>query len=169
MNNKKAVWNVSIFTGILYFILSLAVLMYLKIANSLLYASLAGVLFTLLMVPAMSIALKRTSKKYSGLEKSIADKILLKANGNIESWKPVRNGNMYITDEGILLVSFDKKPHIEEFISKERIVFIQPEQVKLYIYTDDKKTIIFLTSRVSEIMNVIKENGWASGWNVTFK
>ncbi len=169
MNNKKAVWNLSIFMGIFYFILSLAVLMYLKIANSLLYASLAGVLFTLLLAPAISIVLRRTSKKYVRLEKSIADKILLKANGNIESWKPVRNGNMYITDEGIMLVSFDKRPHKEQFISKERIVFIQPERVKLYIYTDDKKMISFLTSNVSEIMNVIKENGWAAGWNVHFK
>ncbi len=78
MNNKKAVWNLSIFMGIFYFILSLAVLMYLKIANSLLYASLAGVLFTLLLAPAISIALRRTSKKYVRIEKSIANKIYLK-------------------------------------------------------------------------------------------
>ncbi len=66
-------------------------------------------------------------------------------------------------------MSFDKRPHKEQFISKERIVFIQPEWVKLYIYSDDKKMISFLTSKVSEIMNVIKENGWAAGWNVHFK
>lgn len=156
----KAKFNLSIFGGGLFGLISYWICNLIFPGEALGIALVAGILFALLLFPALILEGKRVNKKYSEFEKEIISDVFYKANGNFNLGNKVRNGNIYFCENGIVFASLDQKPFAVEEVMLPFIEKYEFDNVHMYIYTKDGRKFLITTTQANEILNVLKERKW---------
>ena len=144
-----------VFAVITYFIVSLFD------SNALILSIISGLGFFLLLYIFLEIYIRKQNKRYKEIEEKIKFPVWYRSNCNIQAPKGIRNGNVYFTDEGVLFVSLDKKPYIQEEILKANIKKLETDNVTcLLIYTNDDQLLIIRTGDLKTAIPVLQEHGW---------
>ena len=144
------------FAGTVYLVLK-----FLNLAFALSLSLCSGILFFLLLFSYLFIHEKSQKKQYTVAEKSISSIIHCHINGNIKIEKFLRNANIYFTDEGVSIISLDKKPHMFMEVLHENITKYESDfLVKLTIHTKDNPLIQITSSEIKKVLPYLKDNDW---------
>lgn len=150
----------SLFCGIFVGIITFLIFIFISSEEAFMTALMAGVLFTLLLFPAIMYERRRADKKYSKLEKEFTSTIFYKANGNFDLGKTVRNGNIYFCENGIVFASLDQKPFAVEEILLPFIEKYEFDDFHVNIYAKDGRKFLIATIQAKEIVKILKDKKW---------
>ena len=124
----------SAFTGSLFGIIGYYVLLLLDIDQPFQLAVLSGLLFALLLFPALVVCGNIMEKRYEKFEKEITSPIFYKTNGNFNlGGGRVKNGNIYFCEAGIVCVCLEDKPYTLDEILLQDIERYQFDNMHLNI------------------------------------
>ena len=150
----------SLFLGVLLGITTFLICIFIFPEEALACALMAGIMFAILLLPVLIYEEKRINKKYLKLEKEIASDVFYKANGNFNLGKSVRNGNIYFCKNGILFVSYDRKPFAVEGVFSSSIEKYEFDDLHMNIYTKDERKFLITTSDAKEVLKILKDKKW---------
>ena len=129
--------------------------------NALILSIIAGLGYFLLLFIFLEIYMRKQNKRYEAIEKKINFPVWYRLNCNIQTPKGMKNGTVYFTDEGVLFISLNKKPYIQEEIRKTNIKKLETDNVTcLFIYTNDDQVLIIRTGELKSVIPVLQEHGW---------
>lgn len=158
MKNK---FIVSIISGIFFAIPAYIIFKQLNLEFAFLLSIFTGLLFYLMLFAFLLLYEFVLNKRYSEAEKAITSNIWYKFNGNFKTANSVRNANIYFTDDGVVFISLDKKPYIIEEVLTHNIVKYQSDFIaNLHIYTNDNRMFIITSSKVKKLFPLLKEHNW---------
>ncbi|MBQ2960483.1 MAG: hypothetical protein IJE09_04600 [Oscillospiraceae bacterium] len=72
----------------------------------------------------------------------------------------VRNGKIYLCEDGILCVSLDKKPHAVDAIFPDDIESVHRTATDLLIRKQDGKDYLITSAHVQELAEQLSKSGW---------
>ena len=155
-----------------------------KIAFSILIGTVLGALtfvLTLLLVPpslAILFALlalglgaivthislvseeKRDNKRFADVEKDMRIPFYHKVNGNFVWSKSFVNGNIYFCEQGIFVVSVEKKPYLIVEMQNGEIARCELDEMYIHLYLVDGKELHVLTPDAQKAREEIRAHGW---------
>lgn len=108
----------------------------------------------------LSIADRRTNKRYAALEKDIRSPIFYKTNGNFILEKSVKNGNIYFCDDGLVFISVDYKPVVREDIPLSNISRVDFDGAHVKIRTEDDRIFLIMIPDVAKVREVLRGKRW---------
>jgi uncharacterized 2Fe-2S/4Fe-4S cluster protein (DUF4445 family) len=105
-------------------------------------------------------------KKYLAIEKQFNVFVLFMINGNFKYRNKLLNGNVYITEEGIIIASIENKPFIVERINRVNIkLFELVNDVTIKIATDEDRNYEIRSYRSAELYEKLQDIGWLENIN----
>lgn len=69
---------------------------------------LSGILFAILLYPCLMFSEKKMNKKYVEADSMICSPVIFKANGNFYTGRRVLHGSIYICEDRLYIVTFNK-------------------------------------------------------------
>lgn len=69
---------------------------------------LSGILFAILLYPCLMFSEKKMNKKYAEADSMICSPVIFKANGNFYTGRRVLHGSIYICEDRLYIVTFNK-------------------------------------------------------------
>lgn len=69
---------------------------------------LSGILFAILLYPCLMFSEKKMNKKYAEADSMICSPVIFKANGNFHTGRRVLHGSIYICEDRLYIVTFNK-------------------------------------------------------------
>lgn len=151
----------SAFTGSLFGIIGYYVLLLLDIDQPFQLAVLSGLLFALLLFPALVVCGNIMDKRYEKFEKEITSPIFYKTNGNINlGGGRVKNGNIYFCEAGIVCVCLEDKPYTLDEILLQDIERYQFDNMHLNIIAKDGRIFVITLPDAQKVIEVLREKDW---------
>lgn len=151
----------SAFTGSLFGIIGYYVLLLLDIDQPFQLAVLSGLLFALLLFPALVVCGNIMDKRYEKFEKEITSPIFYKTNGNFNlGGGRVKNGNIYFCEAGIVCVSLEDKPYTLDEILLQDIERYQFDNMHLNIIAKDGRIFVITLPDAQKVIEVLREKDW---------
>ena len=99
------------FAGTIYIIIGLVVGAVVIEDKSIWYFCLiilSGILFAILLYPCLMFSEKKMNKKYVEADSMICSPVIFKANGNFYTGRRVLHGSIYICEDRLYIVTFNK-------------------------------------------------------------
>ncbi|MBO5857909.1 MAG: hypothetical protein J6Q87_06635 [Clostridia bacterium] len=104
---------------------------------------------------------KVMNKRYADAEKNIKSPVFYKTNGNFDLGAgKIRNGNIYLCEGGIALLSLDGKPYSYNEVLIEDIDKVEIHDFKLGIFTKDNRIFLITTPDAKNIFSSLQDKGW---------
>lgn len=151
----------SAFTGSLFGIIGYYVLLLLDIDQPFQLAVLSGLLFALLLFPALVVCGNIMDKRYEKFEKEITSPIFYKTNGNFNlGGGRVKNGNIYFCEAGIVCVCLEDKPYTLDKILLQDIERYQFDNMHLNIIAKDGRIFVITLPDAQKVIEVLREKDW---------
>ncbi|MGN1027317.1 MAG: hypothetical protein ACI4P4_13050 [Faecousia sp.] len=151
----------SAFTGSLFGIIGYYVLLLLDIDQPFQLAVLSGLLFALLLFPALVVCGNIMDKRYEKFEKEITSPIFYKTNGNFNlGGGRVKNGNIYFCEAGIVCVCLEDKPYTLDEILLQDIERYQFDNMHLNIIAKDGRIFVITLPDAQKVIEVLREKDW---------
>lgn len=151
----------SAFTGSLFGIIGYYVLLLLDIDQPFQLAVLSGLLFALLLFPALVVCGNIMDKRYEKFEKEITSPIFYKTNGNFNlGGGRVKNGNIYFCEVGIVCVCLEDKPYTLDEILLQDIERYQFDNMHLNIIAKDGRIFVITLPDAQKVIEVLREKDW---------
>ena len=151
----------SAFTGSLFGIIGYYVLLLLDIDQPFQLAVLSGLLFALLLFPALVVCGNIMDKRYEKFEKEITTPIFYKTNGNFNlGGGRVKNGNIYFCEAGIVCVCLEDKPYTLDEILLQDIERYQFDNMHLNIIAKDGRIFVITLPDAQKVIEVLREKDW---------
>ena len=149
------------FTGSLFGIIGYYVLLLLDIDQPFQLAVLSGLLFALLLFPALVVCGNIMDKRYEKFEKEITSPIFYKTNGNFNlGGGRVKNGNIYFCEAGIVCVCLEDKPYTLDEILLQDIERYQFDNMHLNIIAKDGRIFVITLPDAQKVIEVLREKDW---------
>lgn len=129
---------------------------------------LSGILFSLLLYPCLIFAERKMNKKYAEADSMIFSPVIFKANGNFNTGKNVIHGSIYICEDRIYIVTFNKNRTEVSFILKKDIVRLECEinnACEVILSINGELLYIFNTPHASQLAAALRRNGWMTEEN----
>ena len=124
-------------------------------------AFVCALFFSLFLHRFLCSYAEREAEKYSDFEKSSNIPFFYKTNGNFRVGKGiVRNGNIYLCQEGIILVSLDAKPYAVDTIYLDDMNGAFWGETRLIIHRKDGHDYIISSAHHNELANELSKAGW---------
>ena len=157
----KAKAVLSIITGFFFGLIGYFVLLLLDIDQPFQLAALGGLLFALLLFPALVVYGNIMDKRYAKFEKEITSPIFYKTNGNFNLGNgKVKNGNVYFCEDGIVCVCLEDKPYTLDEILLQDIERFQFDNIHLNIFAKDGRMFVLTAPDAAKIIEVLRQKGW---------
>lgn len=151
----------SAFTGSLFGIIGYYVLLLLDIDQPFQLAVLSGLLFALLLFPALVVCGNIMDKRYEKFEKEITSPIFYKTNGNFNlGGGRVKNGNIYFCEAGIVCICLEDKPYTLDKILLQDIERYQFDNMHLNIIAKDGRIFVITLPDAQKVIEVLREKDW---------
>lgn len=151
----------SAFTGSLFGIIGYYILLLLDIDQPFQLAVLSGLLFALLLFPALVVCGNIMDKRYEKFEKEITSPIFYKTNGNFNlGGGRVKNGNIYFCEAGIVCVCLEDKPYTLDEILLQDIERYQFDNMHLNIIAKDGRIFVITLPDAQKVIEVLREKDW---------
>ncbi len=104
---------------------------------------------------------KVMNKRYTDAEKNMKSPIFYKTNGNFDlGTGKIRNGNVYLCEDGIALISLDGKPYSYDEILIKDIDKVEINDFKLKIFTKDNRIFLITTPDAKKVISSLQDKGW---------
>ena len=121
----------------------------------------AGLVMGLSLFYFFMIHEKVMNKRYADAEKNIKSPVFYKTNGNFDlGTGKIRNGNIYLCEGGIAIISLDKKPYSFDEILIKDIDKVEIKDFKLEIFTKDNRIFLITTPHAKNVFSLFQEKGW---------
>ena len=151
----------SAFTGSLFGIIGYYISLLLDIDQPFQLAVLSGLLFALLLFPALVVCGNIMDKRYEKFEKEITSPIFYKTNGNFNlGGGRVKNGNIYFCEAGIVCVCLEDKPYTLDEILLQDIERYQFDNMHLNIIAKDGRIFVITLPDAQKVIEVLREKDW---------
>ncbi len=162
-NQKKGIFNVSIFSGLFSFIILYLLKDILEIPFE--FTIMFPLIYAVGIWVVMPFVIQFQSRKYIEYEKSFVNKALYMTVGNILLQSGQHNGRLYVFPGKLLFFSADVKPNIEVEIFGENIRYLQlldDLDLAIILESDDpvEKQIRFRLVDAKLLMDNIKREVW---------
>ena len=157
----KAKVVLSTITGFLFGLIGYFVLLILDIDQPFQIAALGGLLFALLLFPALVIYGNIMDRRYAKFEKEITSPIFYKTNGNFNLGNgKVKNGNIYFCEAGIVCVCLEEKPYSLDEILLQDIERYHFDNIHLNIFAKDGRIFVITLPDAKTVLEVLREKEW---------
>lgn len=104
---------------------------------------------------------KVMNKRYASAEKNIKSPVFYKTNGNFDlGTGKIKNGNVYLCEDGIALISLDGKPYSYDEILIKDIDKVEINDFKLKIFTKDNCIFLITTPDAKKVISSLQDKGW---------
>ncbi|MBQ4104619.1 MAG: hypothetical protein IJC90_09195 [Clostridia bacterium] len=104
---------------------------------------------------------KVMNKRYASAEKNIKSPVFYKTNGNFDlGTGKIKNGNVYLCEDGIALISLDGKPYSYDEILIKDIDKVEINDFKLKIFTKDNRLFLITTPDAKKVISSLQDKGW---------
>ncbi len=104
---------------------------------------------------------KVMNKRYTDAEKNMKSPIFYKTNGNFDlGTGKIKNGNVYLCEDGIALISLDGKPYSYDEILIKDIDKVEFNDFKLKIFTKDNRIFLITTPDAKKVISSLQDKGW---------
>lgn len=116
------------FAGTIYIIIGLVVGVVVIEDKSIWYLCLiilSGILFAILLYPCLMLFGRKMNKKYAEADSMICSPVIFKANGNFYTGRRVLHGSIYICEDRLYMVTFNKNKTGVFSILKKDIVRLE--------------------------------------------
>lgn len=151
---------ISAITGLLFGVFAFIVIKIFKIGSGKL-AIICGMAFFVLLLGYLMLAQNAAYKRYVKAEEKLTSPVWLTINANIITEDEVRNANIYFCDDGITLVSLDKKPYLTEEVPREKIKECKSDEIlRLLISVTDGRHYAITSEEIAGIRDKMVERGW---------
>lgn len=137
------------------------ILLFVLPEEALTLATFAGSAFGLILYGYLVLHSRRMDRIYSEFAKTLPEGVLLQTNGNfrIDNGR-VRNGNLYIYADLIVVASLDEKPHFIERIPRDRVEFLRLESGLLNLSIRDGSTLSFMLPDIRSVETDLRNHNW---------
>ena len=160
LKEMKSINLISIFSGMIFALLTYGIVKYFGIDETLKLSVFAGALFTVILYLALLLYKRNINRKYLNLEKMITSPVFYKTNGNFSLGTKVRNGNIYFCDDEIVCVSLDQKPYTVESIIRNDILYFYYDDIHVHITTKEDRLYCITLLDVAQVLEILKEHDW---------
>ena len=109
---------------------------------------------------SLAIEERRNNKRFAQVEQDSRIPFYYKANGNFVWGKALINGNVYFCEQGLFVVSVEKKPYLIVEIQNNEILKYDFEELQLHLYLADGKELHVLMPDAQAVREQIREHGW---------
>ncbi|MCM1006756.1 MAG: hypothetical protein NC485_02315 [Ruminococcus flavefaciens] len=123
---------------------------------------LSGILFAFLLYPCLMVSERKMSKRYAKADSMIFSPVIFKANGNFHTGRGVLHGSIYICEDRLYIVTFNKNKTGVFFILKKDIVRIECKVnnvCEVLLGVNRELLYIFQTSDADRLSATLKEFG----------
>lgn len=124
---------------------------------------LSGILFAILLYPCLIFSERKMNKRYAEADSMIFSPIIFKAIGNFDTGKMVLHGSIYICEDRIYIVTFNKNRTEVSFILKKDVVRLECEinnVCEVILSINGELLYIFRTPHASQFASALKDNEW---------
>lgn len=161
MSKMNAKIVLSAITSILFGLITYFVLSLFDTKGSFLLSVAAMLTFYLLLFPYLVFHEKRLDKKYVEIEKQITSPVFYKTNANFDLGRgKIKNGNLYLCEEGIVCICVEAKPYIFQQIPLHNIKRFQFDDIHLNVFTNDDRVLVATACNMHEIVKSMREKQW---------
>lgn len=154
------------FAGTIYIIIGLVVGVVVIEDKSIWYLCLiilSGILFAILLYPCLMLFGRKMNKKYAEADSMICSPVIFKANGNFYTGRRVLHGSIYICEDRLYMVTFNKNKTGVFSILKKDIVRLECKINKVcevLLGVNGEVLYVFQTSQASRLVTALKDNEW---------
>ncbi len=121
----------------------------------------AGLGMGLILFYFLLVHEKVMNKRYASAEKNIKSPVFYKTNGNFDlGTGKIKNGNVYLCEDGIALISLDGKPYSYDEILIKDIDKVEINDFKLKIFTKDNRIFLITTPDAKKVISSLQDKGW---------
>ena len=157
----KAKVVLSAITGFLFALITYFLLQYPEKQDAFWISVFAGLLFYILLLSFLLIYEKITDKKYAEFEKEITSPVFYKTNGNFNLGNgKVKNGNVYFCEAGIVCLCLEEKPYTLDEILLQNVDRYQFDDIHLNIFTKDGRLFVITLPDAKNVIKTLKEKDW---------
>lgn len=151
----------SVFIGVIFSVLTFVLtLLLVPLKMAVLFALLAFAIAPPFMHISLTVEERRNNKRFAQVEKDSRIPYYHKANGNIVWGKALINGNVYFCEQGLYVVSVEKRPYLIVEIQNSEILKYDFEEIQLHLYLSDGKELHVLLPDAQEVKEQIRAHGW---------
>lgn len=147
--------------GLFFAVPTYFVLNYLKIPNALILAAISGLIYNLLIYIIFVVTEAVHDKRCKEAKKQIDCEIFYEFNGNLRLAAKIKNYYVCFCDQGVILISVEKrKPEFFEIL-RENIYMIENDTVStIYIKTFDKLLYLIECADICALNDALDKHGW---------
>ncbi len=136
----------------------------LETEQAVIWALLLAVSVALVLSLLLPVQLYFRDKRYNGIEKELAQPVLLKTNVSIRSRTSTREGYLYLTEDHLYLFARDKKPYASQELSKSLVQRITVEgDILITLQLTDKTKFAFIAPESHTLLALLRQHGWNIG------
>lgn len=120
---------------------------------------LSGILFAILLYPCLMFSEKKMNKKYAEADSMICSPVIFKANGNFHTGRRVLHGSIYICEDRLYIVTFNKNNIGVFSILKKDIVRLECKinnVCEVILSVNGEVLYVFQTSQASRLVTALK-------------
>lgn len=124
---------------------------------------LSGILFAILLYPCLILFGREMNKKYAEADSMICSPVIFKANGNFYTGRRVLHGSIYICEDRLYIVTFNKNKTGVFSILKKDIVRLECKinnVCEVLLGVNGEVLYVFQTSQASRLVTALKDNEW---------
>lgn len=152
----------SILMGAVFAVLTFVItLLFVPPSVAILLALLALGLGTLIMHISLVSEERRDNKRFASVERDMKIPFYCKANGNFMWGRSFVNGNIYFCEQGLYVVSVEKKPYLVVEIQNGEIARCDLDEMHVHLYLTDGKELHVLTPDAQKTREALREHGWS--------
>lgn len=151
------------FAGTIYIIIGLVVGVAVIEDKSIWYFCLiilSGILFAILLYPCLMFSEKKMNKKYAEADSMICSPVIFKANGNFYTGRRVLHGSIYICEDRLYIVTFNKNKTGVFSILKKDIVRLECKinnVCEVLLGVNEEVLYVFQTHHAEQLMMSLKK------------
>ena len=156
---------ICVFVGTIYIIIGFIVGAAIIEDKSIWYVCLiilSGILFAILLYPCLMFFGRKMNKKYAEADSMICSPVIFKANGNFYTGKRVLHGSIYICEDRLYIVTFNKNKTGVFSILKKDILRIECKinnVCEVILGVNGELLYIFQTPDADRLSAALKEFG----------
>lgn len=120
---------------------------------------LSGILFAILLYPCLMFSEKKMNKKYAEADSMICSPVIFKVNGNFHTGKRILHGSIYICEDRLYIVTFNKNRTGVFSILKKDIVRLECKinnVCEVLLGVNGEVLYVFQTSQASRLVTALK-------------
>lgn len=157
------------FAGTIYIIIGLVVGAVVIEDKSIWYFCLiifSGILFVILLYPCLMLFGRKMNKKYAEADSMICSPVIFKANGNFYTGRRVLHGSIYICEDRLYIVTFNKNNIGVFSILKKDIVRLECKinnVCEVLLGVNGEVLYVFQTHHAEQLVLSLKKFGACEG------